>query len=148
VLGHPYFWTPNRRLEFLQDLSDRLEIESREIAGSSKLLSNLERYSIKVIGPDWTRKMSRHVVDELVRFRTYNYALIQDLLRAMRNKKHHYHDLPVAAKKELGTSSAEFLGYFVDKFPNLFIHVYTFVATNFKEDDAVLGVYFKHDIDI
>jgi hypothetical protein len=121
VLNHPYFWSSNRRLAFLQDVSDRLEIELRELPGASKLLPRLEKNSLKIIGNDWTRRIDRVVLDELFAYRTYNAGLIQDLLRAIRNKKHHYHDLSSEVKKELGASSgiillieAEFLSFFVE----------------------------------
>lgn len=102
VLEHPYFWTPYRRLTFLQDVSDRLEAESRELPGASPLLSQLEKNGFKIIGADWTKKISRTVRDELLSHRNYETNLIQDLLRAMRNKKHHYHELSNAVKKEIG----------------------------------------------
>jgi serine/threonine-protein kinase/endoribonuclease IRE1 len=148
VLNHPYFWSSNRRLSFLQDVSDRLEIESRELPGASKLLAQLEKNSFKVIGKDWTRRLDRILMDEMLIHRTYNASLIQDLLRAIRNKKHHYHGLSSEAKKGLGNSSgitlltiAAFLSFFVEKFPNLFMHVYLFFYANFDSNDHILGSY-------
>ena len=86
VLRHPFFWSPARRLNFLQDVSDRLEIESRELQGSSKVLGLLEKHANKVVGPDWTRKIHRHILDDLSKYRSYDGTKIQDLLRALRNK--------------------------------------------------------------
>lgn len=31
VMAHPFWWTPQRRLSFLIDLSDRMENEDREV---------------------------------------------------------------------------------------------------------------------
>ena len=84
TLRHPYFWNTVQQLSFLQDLSDRLEIESKEPL--SPLLKQLERLSTKVFGRDWTIKMNKTVLDSMSKYRKYNGNSLQDLLRALRNK--------------------------------------------------------------
>ncbi|KAI8811571.1 ribonuclease 2-5A-domain-containing protein [Cladochytrium replicatum] len=131
VLTHPYFWSPAQRLAFLQDASDRFEVEERD--PPSPLLRAPERNNTKVIGPDWSRRLDKVFLDNLGTFRKYDGQLIRDLLRALRNKKHHYQDLPPEAKKAMGDLPDGFLNYFTSRFPNLLLHVYYVVA----EDDGI-----------
>ncbi|KAJ3252083.1 bifunctional endoribonuclease/protein kinase ire1 [Boothiomyces macroporosus] len=84
ILKHPYFWSPNQQLTFLQDVSDRLDVESRD--PPSSLLKSLERQANKTVGPDWHRKMNRNVLDSMSKYRKYEGNSYQDLLRALRNK--------------------------------------------------------------
>ncbi|KAJ3037493.1 bifunctional endoribonuclease/protein kinase ire1 [Rhizophlyctis rosea] len=85
VLLHPYFWSPSQRLAFLQDASDRFEIEERD--PPSALLKVLERNAAKVVGQDWYRRIDRMLLDNLGKYRKYDGASIRDLLRALRNKR-------------------------------------------------------------
>ncbi|KAI9142167.1 hypothetical protein BKA69DRAFT_1124149 [Paraphysoderma sedebokerense] len=125
LLHHPYFWNPSRRLAFLQDVSDRFEIEEKD--PPSPLLKALENNADEVIG-DWYRRIDKVLADNLGKYRKYNRGSVQDLLRAMRNKKHHYQDLPENVQKTLGPLPHGFLNYFTSRFPKLFLHVYYVVA--------------------
>ncbi|KAL1923373.1 uncharacterized protein VTP21DRAFT_8353 [Calcarisporiella thermophila] len=140
VLRHPFFWTPMQRLAFLQDVSDRLEVEERD--PPSPLLEALERNAREVVGPDWHRRVDRVLVEDLQRYRRYDRGRIQDLLRAMRNKKHHYQDLGESAKRILGPLPDGFLTYFNTRFPRLFLHVYYLVAESELRDEVMFRHYF------
>ncbi|RCH92588.1 bifunctional endoribonuclease/protein kinase ire1, partial [Rhizopus stolonifer] len=85
ILSHPFFWTTSKRLAFLQDASDRFEIEERE--PPSALLLELESEANKVIGGDWYRRIDRIVANDLGKFRKYDGKRVRDLLRALRNKR-------------------------------------------------------------
>ncbi|KAI8621051.1 protein kinase and ribonuclease [Chytriomyces sp. MP71] len=128
VLQHPYFWSSNKKLAFLQDVSDRLESEERD--PPSAILKQLERGAAKVVGPDWTRRLDRRILEDMGKFRKYDGRTVQDLLRAMRNKKHHYQDLSTELKGVLGDLPDGFFSYFTSKFPGLFMHVYHMVSEN------------------
>ncbi|KAI9366074.1 kinase-like domain-containing protein [Zopfochytrium polystomum] len=142
VLIHPYFWTSSEKLSFLQDVSDRLEIEERD--PPTALLKQLERGANKVVGPDWQRKVDRMLMDNLSRYRKYDGSLVRDLLRALRNKKHHFQDLPPEAKRVLGTLPDGFLQYFTSRFPNLLLHVYYVVAeSKLLRSESVFKPYFE-----
>jgi len=47
-----------------------------------------------------------------------------DLLRAIRNKKHHYRELPIEVQTSLGVVPDQFLTYFTSRFPQLLLHTY------------------------
>lgn len=85
VLSHPFFWSADKRIAFLQDASDRLEAEPRETS-ASPLLTRLEANSISVVGLDWSKRLDRSMLGQLNRFRRYDTANVRDLLRAIRNK--------------------------------------------------------------
>eukprot|EP00842_Homolaphlyctis_polyrhiza_P005736 jgi/Hompol1/6163/HPOL_004850-RA len=141
VLRHPFFWPPAERLRFLQDISDRIEVEKRD--PPSQLIKFLERGAAKVTGPDWTAKLDKVLLDNLGDRRTYDGASVQDLLRAIRNKKHHYQDLPANAKKVLGALPDVFWSYFETRFPQLVLHCYAFVSgSKILRVDPMLKSYF------
>lgn len=87
ILIHPFFWTPARRLGFLQDASDRFEIMERD--PPEKGLIALETGAFGIVGTDWQRRLDKIFLDNLGRFRKYNGKSVQDLMRALRNKVHH-----------------------------------------------------------
>ncbi|KAI9469862.1 MAG: hypothetical protein EXX96DRAFT_587700 [Benjaminiella poitrasii] len=84
ILSHPFFWSTSKRLAFLQDASDRFEIEERD--PPSALLQKLESNAATVIGKDWYKRIDRVVANDLGRYRKYDGKTIRDLLRALRNK--------------------------------------------------------------
>ncbi|KAJ1562926.1 bifunctional endoribonuclease/protein kinase ire1 [Cladochytrium tenue] len=128
ALHHPFFWSAAERLAFLQDVSDQAEAEPRGGDTPSPLLRQLERGAAKVVGRDWTARLDRALVEDLGKFRKYDGALLRDLLRSLRNKRHHYQDLPAETKQLLGDIPDGFLAYFSSRFPALLLHVYAVIA--------------------
>ncbi|KAG8991888.1 bifunctional endoribonuclease/protein kinase ire1, partial [Tulasnella sp. 427] len=140
-LIHPFFWTPARRLGFLQDASDRFEIMCRE--PREPQLIALETGALDVVGPDWHKRLDKTFDDNLGKFRKYDGKSVQDLMRALRNKKHHYQDLPDNVKRSLGVLPEGFLSYFTRRFPRLFLHVYGVVSADpILRNDAMFRSYF------
>lgn len=119
-LIHPFFWTPAKRLAFLCDASDRFEIMEPE----ETTLALLEKNADQVVGKNWYSKMDRVFTSSLGKYRKYKGESVRDLLRAMRNKKHHYQDMDASAQRHMGALPAGFLNYFTTKFPRLFLHVH------------------------
>ncbi|KAK3842703.1 MAG: kinase-like domain-containing protein [Linnemannia gamsii] len=138
VMHHPFFWSANKRLMFMQDCSDRFEIEDRGDAAVaataagyeyvSPLLTKLEHNAMDVLGKDWYKVLDRHLIENLGKYRKYQGNSVRDLLRALRNKKHHYQDLPPHVKRALGDLPHGFLNYFTSRFPKLMLHLYYIVA--------------------
>ena len=122
VARHPFFWNAAKRVAFLQDVSDRFETLER--TPPSFALELLEQNAESIVGPDWRRRFDKNFLDDLGKFRTYNSASVQDLLRVIRNKKHHFQDMPITLKKQLSPMPEGFLLYFTRRFPTLFLHVY------------------------
>jgi len=141
VLLHPFFWTPARRLTFLQDASDRFEIMNRDPREMPLVM--LETGAQQVVGNDWHSRLDRTFIDNLGKFRKYDGRSVQDLMRALRNKKHHYQDLPENVKRNLGSLPEGFLMYFTHRFPALFLHVYYVVSSCGLAQESMFQSYFE-----
>ncbi|XP_069023754.1 serine/threonine-protein kinase/endoribonuclease IRE1 [Embiotoca jacksoni] len=120
VLKHPFFWSPEKQLLFFQDVSDRIEKEPSE----SPIVVRLETDVRAVVRANWRLYISEPLQSDLRRFRTYKGNSVRDLLRAMRNKKHHYHELPPKVQETLGELPEGFVSYFTSRFPRLLMHTH------------------------
>lgn len=68
---------------------------------------------------------------------------MRDLLRALRNKRHHYGDLPDATKRVLGSVPDGFEAYFSARFPRLLLHVFKILGEDQKvRDEPLFRPYF------
>ncbi|XP_008282635.1 serine/threonine-protein kinase/endoribonuclease IRE1 [Stegastes partitus] len=120
VLKHPFLWSPEKQLNFFLDVNDRIENEPAE----SPIVVRLETARRAVVRTDWRMRISMPLRMELRRFRLYKGYSVRELLRAMRNKKHHYHRLPPKVKEILGELPKGFVSYFTSRFPRLLMHTY------------------------
>jgi serine/threonine-protein kinase/endoribonuclease IRE1 len=129
VLNHPFFWSAEDRLDFLCQVSDRFEFEPRD--PPSWALLHLESYAPAIItneGGDFLRILPREFRDTLGKQRKYNGEKVLDLLRALRNKKNHYEDIPEAVKEKLGGLPRGYLSFWSTRFPNLLMACHKIVA--------------------
>ncbi|GMF08230.1 unnamed protein product [[Candida] boidinii] len=134
VLKHPYFWSVEKKLDFLLRVSDRFEVEKRD--PPSDLLVALESVSNNVLGSKgWFAKFDNDFMDNLGKYRKYNTHKIMDLLRAMRNKYHHFQDLPESLAKQMTPLPDGFYFYFNKKFPNILMEIYYVIDKNLKDED-------------
>ncbi|XP_039090371.1 serine/threonine-protein kinase/endoribonuclease IRE2 isoform X2 [Hyaena hyaena] len=120
VLTHPFFWSRAKQLQFFQDVSDWLEKEPEQ----GPLVMALEAGGLAVVRCNWHTHISVPLQTDLRRFRTYKGTSVRDLLRAMRNKKHHYRELPAEVRQALGCVPDSFVQYFTTRFPQLLLHTY------------------------
>ncbi|XP_069037129.1 serine/threonine-protein kinase/endoribonuclease IRE1 isoform X2 [Lepisosteus oculatus] len=120
VLKHPFFWSREKQLQFFQDVSDRIEKEPAD----SPIVVRLESGGRPVVRTNWRMHISVPLQTDLRKFRTYKGHSVRDLLRAMRNKKHHYHELPGEVQETLGEVPEGFVLYFTSRFPRLLLHTH------------------------
>lgn len=73
---------------------------------------------------DWREHITVPLQTDLRKFRSYKGGSVRDLLRAMRNKKHHYRELPPEVQETLGSIPDDFVCYFTARFPHLLLHTY------------------------
>lgn len=132
ILKHPYFWSYNKKLEFLLKVSDRFEIERRD--PPSDLLVTLEQAGPKVHLGDWLNKFDKTFIDNLGKYRKYQGDKLMDLLRALRNKYHHYNDMPLVLQLQMSPLPHGFYKYFNTKFPNLLMETYYVVKSNLHDE--------------
>ena len=122
ILTHPFFWCDEDRLDFLRHVSDAFEFEPRD--PPSPALETLESYAPTVLaeaGGDFLRALPKDFVATLGKQRKYNGGKILDLLRALRNKKNHYEDMPEGIKKRVGPLPGGYLGFWTREFPRLLL---------------------------
>ncbi|XP_067089079.1 serine/threonine-protein kinase/endoribonuclease IRE1 [Osmerus mordax] len=125
VLKHPFFWSLERELQFFQDVSDRIEKEPLD----GPIVRQLERGGRAVVKGDWREHITVPLQTDLRKFRSYKGGSVRDLLRAMRNKKHHYRELPAEVQETLGSIPEDFVSYFTFRFPHLLLHTYLAMHT-------------------
>lgn len=80
------------RLCFLRDINDRVQWEAKE-APDSDLLKELESKAQLVFDKNWSKRIEPIFLDD-IRKKCYDYSLVRDLLRVIRNKWTHYSELP------------------------------------------------------
>ncbi|KAK3089270.1 hypothetical protein FSP39_002213 [Pinctada imbricata] len=136
ILRHPFFWSRERQMMFFQDVSDRIEKETED----SIVVQMLERGGLEVVRYDWRKHITTELQNDLRKFRSYKGHFVRDLLRAMRNKKHHYRELPDDVKNSLGSVPDQFVCYFTTRFPRLLIHSY--YALQCCADERVFMQYY------
>lgn len=139
VLKHPIFWSEQKILSFFQDVSDRIEKEDVD----NFVLKTLEENSLHVVKGDWRVHIDSEVAQDLRKYRNYRGNSVRDLLRALRNKKHHYRELSEQAQKNLGEIPQKFVRYWTSRFPLLLIH--TWLAMQCVKKEPIFNVYYdKH----
>ncbi|CCD23849.1 bifunctional endoribonuclease/protein kinase IRE1 NDAI_0C01890 [Naumovozyma dairenensis CBS 421] len=141
VLQHPVFWLSAKKLEFLLKVSDRFEIERRD--PPSPLLLKLESHA-RVVFPhgDWSHNFDKAFMDNLGKYRKYSASKLMDLLRALRNKYHHFMDLPQDLAQIMGPIPNGFYKYFSRRFPKLLMEVYHLTKDELS-DDLMLHEFFE-----
>ncbi|GAB2289305.1 hypothetical protein Dimus_023609 [Dionaea muscipula] len=141
VLHHPLFWSPDIKLSFLRDVSDRVQLEDRKSV--SELLKALEGVASSALGGGkWDEKLENAFVDNIGKYRRYKYDSVRDLLRVIRNKFNHYGELPVEIQELLGPVPEGFDSYFTSRFPRLLIEVYRVIYRYCREEE-LLSKYFN-----
>ena len=92
---------------------------------SSPLLTALESQSPNVIGPtnDFLKALPRNFLTEMGKQRKYTGSRMLDLLRVIRNKKNHFHDLPENVRRDLmdGGTSEGYFRFWSQRFPSLLV---------------------------
>lgn len=142
ILTHPFFWPPEKRLDFLCQVSDGFEHEKFTIqdpSGSgdynlddSPPLAYLESYAPKIIPPqahhDFLKILPWDFRDTLGKQRKYKGGSVLDLLRALRNKKNHFEDIPPSVKEKCGPLPEGYLSFWSRRFPSLLLSCWRCVA--------------------
>ena len=131
-LSHPMFWTNEKILQFFMDVSDRIEPKTEE---GSDVVERLERFGTRVT------KNFISVIDDLLKAdlkqrRSYKGDSIRDLLRALRNKKHHYHEIPLEVRQQVGEIPNGYTEYWTSKFPRVRVCLLSFNHCNFLAINA------------
>ncbi|RMZ82005.1 hypothetical protein DV737_g2257, partial [Chaetothyriales sp. CBS 132003] len=141
ILKHPFFWDDEKKLEFVCAVSDCYEKEKNSVTdihnpnavrteaelGSLDELAALEKLAPNVIlRGDFLQELPRSFVQEMGKQRRYTGSKMIDLLRVIRNKKNHFHDLPDDVKEMMlggsGSVSAGYWAFWEQRFKSLLIN--------------------------
>lgn len=114
-----------------------------EVEPPEPTLVMLEADAPSVIGRDWYTRVDKLFINNLGKYRKYKGHSVRDLLRAMRNKKHHYQDLEPGLKRHLGALPVGFLQYFTSRYPTLFLHVYGVIRDSRLRKETMFDAYFR-----
>uniref|UniRef100_A0A182M786 non-specific serine/threonine protein kinase n=1 Tax=Anopheles culicifacies TaxID=139723 RepID=A0A182M786_9DIPT len=141
VANHPLFWSNARVLAFLQDVSDRVE----KLDVMTEPLRSLEKNARFIVRDDWSTYLDAEITADLRKFRGYQGYSVRDLLRALRNKKHHYYELTPSMQRALGKIPQQFTQYWISRFPRLLSHSYHALADCSRE--PIFKLYYNYDED-
>ncbi|KAJ6392439.1 hypothetical protein OIU77_026242 [Salix suchowensis] len=97
---HLVSWILTQRRGF----GDRVENES-------ELLNAFESTATPARNAKWDEKMEAAFINNIGRCRRYTFDSARDLLRAIRNKSHHYRELPREITELLGSRPEGFESY-------------------------------------
>ncbi|KAH7391952.1 hypothetical protein BKA66DRAFT_413028 [Pyrenochaeta sp. MPI-SDFR-AT-0127] len=146
VMNHPFFWSDEKRLNFLCDCSDHWEREPRD--PPSDYLARLEDYSYDVLDHkrNFLAKLDHSFINSLGKQRKYTGDRMLDLLRALRNKKNHYEDMDEAVKAKVGSLPSGYLRYWTTKFPQLLMSCYECVLDCGLQGESRFRPYFEGQV--
>lgn len=136
ICNCPIFWNSIEILSFFQDISDRVEKDQND----SPALIALETSREYVIRDDWRLHIDSEVASDLRKYRSYRGDSVRDLLRALRNKKHHYRELSPKAQESLGEIPEKFTEYWLSRFPSLLCHVWC-AMQSFRNESCLKQYY-------
>ncbi|VVA93746.1 unnamed protein product [Arabis nemorensis] len=132
VIQHPFFWSPDEKLAFLVEASDQVK------GCSESMKIELEKRAGKAIGgTSWDTKLHPDHLTHIKRpnsqgARThYTDGLLSELIRLIRNTRHHYREEPPHIQQLFGDGQYT---YFSSRFPHLLIEVYEFIYEYYKEE--------------
>lgn len=143
ILSHPIWWDAGKKIQFLIDASDRVEMEDR--VSDRTLLRELEKRAKGAIAcEDWTKKLDPALLENMGRYREYNGASVRDLLRVIRNKANHYRELPPKLQRALGSYPDGLWQYLSIRFPSLLLCVRDFFASTARSEPTLAKYYVDH----
>ena len=99
----------------------------------------------EIVRGNWLEVLDDHIQDDLRKHRTYKGYSVRDLLRALRNKKHHYNELPEVTKMVYGRIPDQYVDYWTSRFPRLLMH--SWMSMHCIKTEPNLAKYFDKDYD-
>lgn len=133
LLLHPLFWDSGTSIGFFQAVSDRIDlVDGTGAPAAVAIRSMLELGARAVVNNNWLQLMHPEVAADLRRRRTYNGRSVCDLLRAFRNKRNHFQELPSPVKDVYGRQPHQYLSYWTSRFPDLLLHTWCAVQQSFS----------------
>lgn len=146
VCEHPFFWSMPKRLKFLCDVSDRIESvgtlhDKNDNVALASIIIAIEKGAVDIVGTSWEKKIDPELMEASLSRRTYDPSSLRDCLRLIRNRSHHFEELPASLKSRIGSSTDGLSMYITRVFPRLLMHCYNFCVANLGADDSLAADY-------
>lgn len=142
VTIYPLFWESEKLLNFIIDISNRLE---KRDSLSEEIKREMNAVQTDVIRGDWLHQLDPIIIQNLQQRRGYKGHSIEDLVRAIRNKRAHYEETSAEIKQILGELPNKFLNYWTSRFPRL-VHCLFNIANKRLLNDSTFGnLYFRKE---
>src|SRR5690606_18530239 len=84
----------------------------------------VESNAVSVVGQSWESLFHSALLEDVARYRRYDTSSVRDCLRLIRNKRHHFHELPADMKQLMSPIPGGFLRYFESRLPKLLMHCF------------------------
>ncbi|KAF8360592.1 hypothetical protein PRIPAC_87515, partial [Pristionchus pacificus] len=147
ILSDPFFWENKERLDFFCEASDRFVGEDFKSLLSKRIMKNGKKIK-QHVKTNWTNELcdelKNYVQTENDKFHPYTEWSLRDLIRLIRNLKHHYWDLPDSVRSSIGENINKLDEYFTGRFPHLLLHVYE--AMEWCSDEPAFQHYYSDEI--
>ena len=172
ILSHPYFWKVEHKLDFICAVSDNYEERKQKItnihdetaprtAFEKTILTELAALQAKapnVIGlskqgalQNFLDALPKSFLNEMGKQRKYTGTKMIDLLRVIRNKKNHFHDLPSEMKDMMRKSTpdgskTQIEGYYAfwrDRFPSILVNCHQLLQERGLVEEFGLERYYE-----
>ena len=160
VCQHLFFWSYSKRLEFLVEFSDRLEheppdapimlaVEAISIINNTITTNHMSHNNnnypanncpTSIIGSRWDRRLDPLLLEDMKKYRKYDTSSVRDLLRVIRNKRHHFNELSTELKASIGSLPNGFYNYFHLRFPSLLLHCAD-IANKFLSKEKTFTIF-------
>lgn len=120
---HPYFWNYQKILDFLVNISSRLDVKD---SLAIRVSEAIQKHSEFVVEGSWMITLESNVQQELFQRNQINFDgyYIENLIKSIRNCRNNYDQLTASAKETLGSLPDGFTEFWIGKFPRLLQHVY------------------------
>eukprot|EP01088_Endostelium_zonatum_P009381 TRINITY_DN2259_c0_g1_i1.p1 TRINITY_DN2259_c0_g1~~TRINITY_DN2259_c0_g1_i1.p1 ORF type:complete len:396 (-),score=138.82 TRINITY_DN2259_c0_g1_i1:18-1205(-) len=163
IKTHVFWWNKKKKIEFIKDVSDRLERESSTaaivvdfendtkvdilITGNVPNLNGRKSTKSSKKGKggggegNWIGKLGVELKNDLGKFRKYDAGKVRDLLRLFRNKAGHFVQLEESLQEELGKMPGGFWKYWSIRWPNLLIVIWMWCREHCSQDGLLAGYF-------
>lgn len=141
VTIYPLFWESEKLLNFIVDISNRLE---KQDSLSEEIKREMNAVQTDVIRGDWLQQLDHIISQNLQQRRGYKGNSVEDLVRAIRNKRAHYEETSVEIKAIFGELPNRFLNYWISRFPKLVYSLYSIANKHLLNDPTFRNLYLRN----
>lgn len=88
----------------------------------------------------WDGRLPRELLEDAGRFRRYDTGSLRDLLRLIRNRRHHFKELPPHIQATMGESPVAFVQFFTSRFPHLLMACHRVACATLAHESATASL--------